>query len=299
MTCEARACPLCERLGVKISVVTPCFNSQSTLRETIESVLAQKDPDFEHVVMDGGSTDGTLAILQAYPHLRWLSEKDEGHYDAMNRGIARATGDLVVILNADDCFREGALSAVRAGFAGHPDWDGCFGDFLYVDGEGREIFRRAEALYDFKVLLYGLDYICHHTMFIRRAVYDRLGGYRHREFRNAADFEFKLRLGRAGCRIGHVPQFLVNYRIHAQGQAADWRIIRNSAREAGVIRREYGNPGGLLGRILQVCYKAKRQFQKLRYRGRCDLVPGTWHLRKHRQARTQFSSNVGLDNLES
>src|SRR4026207_1805679 len=93
----------------KISIVTPSFNSAVTIRETIESVLQQNYPNYEHLVMDGGSKDGTLDILKEYPHLKWISEKDEGHYHAMNKGIERAGGEIINILNADDCFREGAL----------------------------------------------------------------------------------------------------------------------------------------------------------------------------------------------
>ena len=78
-----------------ISVVTPTFNSGHTLRETIESVLQQEYPECEHIVMDGGSTDGTLDILREYPHLNWVSEKDKGHYDAMNQGILKAKGEVV------------------------------------------------------------------------------------------------------------------------------------------------------------------------------------------------------------
>lgn len=283
---------------MKISVITPCFNSEATLRETLESVRSQKGVELEHVVFDGGSTDGTLAILKEFPHVQWVSEKDEGHYHAMNKGIAKATGDLIVILNADDCFREGALAAVHAAFESHPEWDASFGDFLFVDGEGQEIMRRAEAVYDFNVLLYGLDYICHHTVFVRKGVYERIGVYRHKELRNAADFEFKLRLGRTGCNVGHVPYFLVNYRIHGRGQAADLRVVRNTMAEAERVRREYGYPGGWQSRILSTCYRLKRQIQKLVHRGGCDLIPGEWHLRSHRKAKTQFSSNIGLDKLD-
>ncbi len=143
----------------RISIVTPSFNSRATLRETIDSVRAQDYPDWEHIVIDGGSNDGTRELLQSLPHLIWVSEKDEGHYHAMNKGIARAQGQFIVILNADDCFRPGALRAAGRALAAHPDWDGLFGDVVYVDGAGREIYRRAEALYDYRVLLYGLDYI--------------------------------------------------------------------------------------------------------------------------------------------
>src|SRR5881398_410088 len=96
----------------KISVVTPSLNSIHTIQETIESVLNQNYPNLEHIVIDGGSTDGTVEILKKYPHLIWISEKDEGHYHAMNKGVERATGEVVAILNADDRYRAGALRKV-------------------------------------------------------------------------------------------------------------------------------------------------------------------------------------------
>jgi len=281
----------------KISIITPSFNSVHTIVETIESVRSQNYPNLEHIVMDGGSTDGTVELLKKYPHLIWVSEKDEGHYHAMNKGVQRATGDLVNILNADDCFQPGALAKVARAFEKHPEWDGLFGDVVYVDAQGREIYRRQEAVYNYNVLRYALDYICHHTLFVRRSVYEKLGGYRHKDFLNSADYEFKLRLGRAGCRIGHVPEFLVNYRYHAFGQSADRRIVRNMQQELVRVRREHGNPGGWRGNILRVGYKAKRQMQTSFLRGKVDLMPGTWWLRPHMKDKTNFSSNSGLDKL--
>ena len=281
----------------KISIITPSFNSVHTIAETIESVRGQNYPNLEHIVMDGGSTDGTVDLLRKYPHLIWVSEKDEGHYHAMNKGLQRATGELVNILNADDCFRPGTLGKVAQAFEKNPSWDGLFGDVVYVDAQGREIYRRQEAVYDYDVLRYALDYICHHTLFVRRSVYERLGGYRHKDFLNCADYEFKLRLGQAGCCIGHVPEFLVNYRFHAFGQSADRRIVRNMHQESVRVRREHGNPGGWRGKVLQVVYKAKRQMQKVFLRGRVDLAPGTWWLRGHMKDKTDFSSNSGLDKL--
>ena len=168
---------------------------------------------------------------------------------------------------------------------------------MFVDGNGRKIYQRKEAVYDFKVLLYGVDYICHQALFVRKSAYDRLGGYRHKEFLNSADYEFKLRLGRARCRVGHVSSLLVNYRFHPQGQSADLRIIRNMIDEAVAIKREYGNPGGWRGACLRLLFKSKRQAQKLLMRRTCDLVPGTWQLRGHLREKAQFSSNAGLDKL--
>lgn len=280
-----------------ISVVTPSFNSETTIRQTIESVARQSYPAFEHIVIDGGSTDATIAILKEFPHLLWKSERDGGHYDAMNKGIQKATGDLIVILNADDCFRENALETVANAFAANPDWDASFGDVVFVDADDKEIYRREEAIYDYDVLRYWQDYICHHTLFVRKAIYERLGGYRDKDFRNGCDYEFILRLGREKCRVGHVRALLVNYRYHDRGQSADLRIVRNMKREALQIRKEYGFPGGLWGKALEFSFRAKRQFQKLKYLGKCDLIPGHWIRRKHMRARTEFSSNAGLDKL--
>ena len=265
----------------KISVVTPCLNSVHTIRETIASVRQQNYPNLEHLVLDGGSKDGTLDILKAYPHLKSISEKDRGLYDAMNKGLARATGDLIVILNADDCFRPGVLEKVALAFQAHPEWDALFADVIFVDAEGREIYRREEAIYDYDVLRYALDYVCHQTLFVKREVYERIGNYRYQDFLTAADYEFKLRMGKRGCRIGHLPEYVVNYRYHSRGMSADRRMVRITDQEMDAIRREYGNPGGWRGRLLSVCFKAKRQLQKLRYRGKVDLIPGTWILRRH------------------
>jgi len=280
-----------------ISVVTPTFNSRHTLRETIESIRNQNYPNYEHIVMDGGSKDGTLDILREYPHLKWISEKDNGHYDAMNRGILKAQGEIVNILNSDDCYRPGTLELVGNAFAAHPEWDGLFGDVVYVDGEGKEIFRRGEAGWDYDVLRFGLPYVVHPTLFVRKSVHDRLGLFRHERFLNSCDYDFLLRLGRANCNIGHLPQFLINYRFHAHGQSADTRVARNSAREQVILRKEHGLPAGLLGLAYNVWYRLVRQGQKLRYRGRCDFIPGGWILRRHLQPKTQFSSNAGVDKL--
>ena len=277
----------------KISVVTPSFNSIRTIRETIESVKQQEYPHLEHIVMDGGSKDGTVELLKEYPHLRWVSEKDEGHYHAMNKGIEAATGDVIQILNSDDCLRPGALRLVGQAFADHPEWDALFGDIVFVDGKNQEIYRREEALYDYDVMRFScVGYVIHPTLFVRKSVHDRLGLYEHKRFLNACDYAFELELGRAGCRVGHVPALLINYRFHEFGQSADRRIADNTWRECEIIRREHGVPGGARGKVLRAAYRIKRQLQKLRYRGRCDLIPGTWLLRKHMKAKTSFTSNI-------
>src|SRR5258708_4043114 len=140
---------------IKITVVTPSFNGAHTIRETVESVARQDYGDLEHIVMDGGSTDGTLDIVRSYPKIRLISEKDEGHYHAMNKGIEMATGDWIGILNADDCYCEGILAKVAQAAQSHRDWDALFGDFIFVDDSGKEIYRRQEACWDPQIVRYG------------------------------------------------------------------------------------------------------------------------------------------------
>lgn len=279
----------------KISVITPNYNGAKTLRETIQSVLNQGYPALEHIVVDGGSTDGSLEILREYPHILWTSGKDAGHFDAMNKGVARATGELIVILNSDDCFRPGALASVAGAFGQHPEWDASFGDAVYVDGEGDEIYRREEAVYDYNVLRYWNDYICHQTLFVRKPVYERIGGYKHQDLKYCCDFEFILRLGREGCVVGHVRAYLVNFRFHAGGLSGDRELEQRMRQETLRIREQYGFPGGLWGGILANGYRAKRQLQKLRYRGACDLISGRSLLKKHLREKAGVSSRTTID----
>jgi glycosyltransferase involved in cell wall biosynthesis len=282
----------------KISVITPSFNSIHTIRETIESVRAQDYACWEHIVVDGGSSDGTVDVLREYRDVRWISEKDEGHYHAMNKGIAMATGEIVNILNADDCLRPSALSVVGNAFASHPDWDALFGDIAYVDGKGEEIYRREEAIFDYDVLRYsGVCYVIHQTLFVKKSVHDRLGVYKYKEFLNCCDYDFILELGRSKCLVGHVASLLVNYRYHDHGQSADLRVTRNMAREGAIIRRAHGVPARARGKVLRAYYRLKRQAQKLRYRGKFDLVPGSWILKKHMKERTSFTSNIPMEKL--
>lgn len=282
----------------RISIVTPTFNSLATLRETIESVLAQDYKDWEHIVIDGGSTDGTVDLLRSYPHLKWISEKDEGHYHAMNKGIGRSSGEIIGILNADDCYRPGALTKVAAAFEKQLQWDALFGDVIYVDGESREIFRREEAKYDYDVLRFGsVCYVIHPALFVRKSVHDRIGLYRYDKFLNACDVDLILRLGEHQCRVGHIQSALVNYRLHEHGQSADRRVRENTQRESLAIRKAHGFPDGIEGKFLELFAKTKRQLQKLFYRGKLDLIPGRRFLRPHMREKTTFSSNIGIDKL--
>jgi glycosyltransferase involved in cell wall biosynthesis len=283
--------------SVKISIVTPSFNSVHTIRETLQSVAGQDYPLVEHIVMDGGSTDGTLDVVRQFPRIRWVSEKDQGHYHAMNKGIELATGEVVAILNADDCYTDGTLTKVAAAFEAHEGWDALFGDFIFIDGDGKEIMRREEACWDAQIVRFGFGMALHQALFVRKATYSRLDLLRHKDFKNCCDYEFLMRMAHARCQVGHIREYVLRYRYHQHGQSADKRILANMARESARIREEYGVPGGWIGRLLSYYARAKRQAQKLVLLGKCDLIPGHWRLRKHLKEKTDFSSNIGLDRL--
>jgi GT2 family glycosyltransferase len=216
----------------------------------------------------------------------------------MQKGVEMATGDVVAILNADDFYADGTLRRVAEAFAAHPDWDALFGDIRFLDGEGNEIYRREEAKYDYDVLRFGVaSLVIDQTVFYRAGVFRELGGFRHTRFRNCCDYDLIMRLGRHGCRVGHVDAIFTNYRFHDFGQSLDRRVAENMRREVRLIRDEHGVPRGLAFAVLCAFHKAKRQWQKLAGRGKIDLVPGSWKLRRHRKDRTTFASNCGLDEL--
>jgi glycosyltransferase involved in cell wall biosynthesis len=283
--------------SIKITIVTPSYNGANTIRETLESVATQDYPHVEHIVMDGGSTDGTLDIVRQFPPIKLTSEKDEGHYHAMNKGIEMASGEVIGILNADDCYCEGILRKVATAFEANPEWEALFGDFIFIDDKGNEIYRREEACWDPQIVLFGFGIALHQALFVKKSLYKRLGLLRHKEFKNSCDIEFLTRMALAKCHVGHLRDYIVRYRYHLHGQSADKRVVANMARETARMRVEYGLPVGRVGWMLCTYARIKRQAEKIVMRGKCDFIPGKWILRKHMRERTNFSSNIGVDKL--
>jgi hypothetical protein len=189
------------------------------------------------------------------------------------------------------------LKAVKKALLGNPEWDGLFGDVVFVDATKHEIYRREEACFDYDVLRFSLGYVIHPTFFLSKEVYLRVGGLDYKRLKNCADYELVLKAGQARAKIGHVPELLVDYRFHPNGQSADLRIQRNMTMESSMIMREHGKRPGFIGQIQSGIHKVKRQGQKLFLRGKIDFLPGSWSLRKHMRERCDFSSNIGLDKL--
>jgi glycosyltransferase involved in cell wall biosynthesis len=183
------------------TIVTPCLNGAATLREALQSVRDQAYPvEVEHVVVDGGSTDGTLEILES-AGVRYISEPDRGLSDAVNKGIRMARGDVIGWLNADDLYQLGALARVGKAFAERPDALWATGPCLIVGADGEEI-RRAVTRYK-NLFLRRYSYRLHlvqnfvscPSTFVRREAFDRIGMLDER-FRYSMDYDLWLRLGR-------------------------------------------------------------------------------------------------------
>lgn len=214
---------------MKISVITVCRNAAATLRDTIESVLAQSHPDVEHIVVDGASTDGTRELLQAYGGriARVVSEPDRGMYDATNKGLLLATGEVVGYLNADDWYAApDVLAAIAQTFA-RGDVDAVYGDLDFVSPANltrvtRRFRARPFAPGDFRSGWHPP----HPTFYVRREILLDLGGFDER-YRIAADIDLMLRvLEVRRARAAYLPRVLVKMREGGLSNGSLRRIWR-------------------------------------------------------------------------
>ncbi|MFO0986479.1 MAG: glycosyltransferase [Alphaproteobacteria bacterium] len=196
-----------------VSIVTPSFNQGRFLRRTIDSVLNQTYGNIEYLVVDGGSTDDSKAILESYgDRLRWVSEPDGGQTNAINKGFARARGEIRAYLNSDDTLLPDAVEQAVAFFRRNPDCDLVYGEGIYIDEHDRIVGTYDTAEYSFERLMWDCC-VCQPAAFWRRGVADRIGPFDER-LHYAMDYDYWLRIGRAGGRIVHMRRPLANSRVH-------------------------------------------------------------------------------------
>lgn len=226
---------------MKISIVTVSYNAAATIADTIASVQAQDHPDIEHIIVDGASSDGTAELVarMADACTRWISEPDQGLYDAMNKGIALATGDVIGILNADDYFVDSSsVSAIADAFASNPGGDAILGDIAFVDEHQRTTRRYRSNRFRPALTRWGWM-PAHPGMYLTRQAYDRVGSYRT-DLKIAADFDFVVRAFNViGLRYSYLPRVLVHMRLG--GASTDgWRARITINREVVRACRENG-----------------------------------------------------------
>jgi glycosyltransferase involved in cell wall biosynthesis len=215
-------------MSLKLSIITATYNSAATVAQTLECIRRQDYPFVEHIIVDGLSRDNTLAIVRQFPHVaRLVSERDKGIYDAMNKGIGLAGGEIIGILNSDDIYADvGVLSTVAAVFEDERI-DACYADLQYVDPSNTEKVLRTwrSGPYSEKAFYWGWM-PPHPTFFVRRAVYEKAGLF-DTSLTSAADYELMLRvLLKHRFAVHYIPRVIVKMRAGGMSNASFWNRLR-------------------------------------------------------------------------
>jgi len=221
---------------MKVSVITSCFNSAQTIRATLDSIRAQDYPSIELVIVDGGSKDETMSIVEEYDDIVTIaiSESDQGIYDALNKGIALSTGEVIGFLHSDDFFSSpSSISNIAQAFQDE-HVDAVYGDLDYVDRtDDKKIIRQWRSQAFEAALFYNGWMPAHPTFYLRKSCYDRLGGY-DLSFKQSADYELMLRmLLKHGLKAKYIPEVLVKMRIGGASNVSlenRWKANKEDAR---------------------------------------------------------------------
>jgi len=223
-----------------VSIVTPTLNQARYLPSTLASVQAQTYAVAEHIVVDGGSTDGTIDILEraaAGSGIRWSSGPDSGMYEAVNKGLATARGDILAYLPSDDAYLPWTIEEVVRAFASRPEVDLLFGDGVTIETDSGIQVLRLYPPFD-RLSLANHASLLQPAVFWRRRLYERLGGFDSR-YRFVADLDYWLRAAAAGARIAHLAEVLAIERVHedrlsmARREAMRTEELEMRARHAG------------------------------------------------------------------
>jgi glycosyltransferase len=212
----------------RISIVTATYNSAATVRQTLLSIRDQDYPQVEHIIIDGLSKDDTLKIVGEFPHVaRLISEKDGGIYDAMNKGIAIASGDIIGILNSDDVYMDNRVLSLIAGIFADDRVEACYADLQYVREDDTEKVLRTWKSGKFRRQAFYWGWMPPHpTFFVRADVYRKVGHFDTR-LRSSADYELMLRiLVKNGMTAKYIPQVIVKMRAGGMSNASFWHRLR-------------------------------------------------------------------------
>jgi glycosyltransferase involved in cell wall biosynthesis len=221
-----------------ISIVTPSYNQGAFIERTIESVLRQGVAELEYTVVDGGSTDQTLEILRRHQdRLCWTSERDRGHSDAINKGIARTEAPVIGWLNSDDIYYPNALTYVLDFLTKHPEVDVVYGDANHIDESDNVIEVYPTEAWDLERLK-EICFISQPAAFLRRRVVEQHGPL-DLSVRYCTDYEYWFRLGRAGVHFAYLPQLLAGTRLHPTAATLARRVACH-AETNSITRRHLG-----------------------------------------------------------
>lgn len=221
-----------------VTVVTPALNAARFLEENIRSILAQTYPRIEHIVVDGGSTDDTLEILERYRHIRWISEPDAGQSDALNKGLALATGEIIGWLNADDFYLPHAAECAVRVLEDDRRAAAVYCNLLVVDESGRELTRTPSEAFDLERALRFGDVVPQPTAFVRKQILYEVGGLDIR-YHYGMDFDLWIRIARR-APITYVDDYWAAFRLHENSKTGS--ALAKLWREERAVARAHGGP---------------------------------------------------------
>lgn len=247
-----------------VSIVTPSFNQARYLEATIRSVLAQDYPYLKYIIVDGGSTDGSVDIIKKYADRLgwWVSEPDRGQTDAINKGFAQAEGEILAWLNSDDTYQPGAVAEAVAFLRARPEVGMVYGDANYIDENGRVIGRFPARQTDYCRLRHGYVHIPQQASFFRADLWRKVGPL-DPSFYFAMDYDLWVRIA-AQAPLQHVPRLWANFRIHRQGKT----LVADERCWPEMLRVHFRDGGSWLS-VITVKYLVRK------------LVGPPWRLRLH------------------
>lgn len=237
-----------------VSIVTPSFNQAQYIESTIQSVLMQEYPRIEYLVVDGGSTDGTVDIIKKYEEKLawWVSETDKGQTDAINKGFARATGEILAWLNSDDTYEPGAISAAVKYLQQHPEVGMVYADCNFIDEQGNVIGRFASRQTDHGKLRRGYVHIPQQTMFFRADLWKQVGPL-DPSFYFAMDYDLWVRITQY-APIKYLPgKTWANFRIHTSSKTN----VNDERGWKEMLRIHYRDNGSFFSPIVAKYYLRK------------------------------------------
>lgn len=244
---------------LKISVVTPSYNQSQFIESTITSVINQDYDNVEYIIIDGGSNDGTMEIIEKYADKisYYVSERDNGQTHAIMKGFERSSGDILCWLNSDDVLEPHTLSVIADYFTLYPERDFVYGNATWIDGMGNILYKRKEIPFVRWLWYYAYNYIPQPSAFWRRSIYEAVGGI-DENFSLAMDTDLFSRMS-TKAKIYHLPHFMSQFRVHGQQRSTVQRK-KLEAEAQKIMDREFGrhvgsiekHVGGFLARSTRI-----------------------------------------------
>jgi len=269
-------------LWPRVSIVTPSYNQADFLEMTIRSVVLQDYPNLEYIIVDGGSTDGSVDIIRKYePWItRWVSEEDQGQSHAINKGWRWAKGTILAWLNSDDIYEPGAIEKAVRFLQEHPETGMLYGDCNIIDEDGKVIERCPTRRFDLEALVCNEWFIAQPAVFVRKEVIDRVGDL-NEDLHLVMDWELWLRIAMAGVKIRYLQQGIANFRTWASAKTRS-QSERSGREKLEVLDSLFSSPqlAEHLYSIRRKAYSNVHRFIALNHYAQDDMSQARRHILK-------------------